>query len=46
MVYMGCQSDGDGAWVRYSARYNVRCGHVALSGGGSKSVPDMGPKFG
>ena len=46
MVYMGCQSDGDGAWVRYSARYNVHCGHVALSGGGSKSVPDMGPKFG
>ena len=39
---LSSQSDGDGAWVRYSARYNVHCGHVALSGGGGEAQISAG----
>ena len=39
---LSSQSDGDGAWVRYSARYNVHCGHIALSGGGGEAQISAG----
>ena len=42
---LSSQSDGDGAWVRYSARYNVHCGHVALSGGEAQISAGYGAKI-